>query len=334
MARRSRRHSYREVRDLIQWSIEDCPGFGSRVEVDGKINRITEGIWHDNYWFWIRGRDLPAAQAEQAYLLRLLDQREDWQEGPEPRERLVREAETLEVLKRSKFAHPTPTFICFVQDNESEPIGMIETGLPGSSLDRYKGRSTLRLVSRVAADIHCLKIDQFSHLPNSSSRTEHVESRLAELDEALFAEFSLADKVREWITVHIPSDDRVCVLHGDLLPQNLLCDWPAVADDDAPVGIVDWEMARVGDPAYDLAIVSRGDRKVLGINDGVKVLVEDYMEFGGEPVSLTNVRVHELLLLMHWLEEAWCEYQKPVTRGHAPDYYEAKLQSLFRRAAS
>jgi len=31
------------------------------------------------------------------------------------------------------------------------------------------------------------------------------------------------------------------------------------------------------------------------------------------------------------LEEAWREYQKPVTRGHGPDYYEAKLQSLLRR---
>ena len=93
-------------------------------------------------------------------------------------------------------------------------------------------------------------------------------------------------------------------------------------------------MARVGDPAYDLAIVSRGDRKVLGVKDGVKVLVEDYLEFGGQPVSLANVRVYEFLLLMRWLEEAWREYQKPVTRGHGPDYYEAKLQSLFRRTVS
>ena len=90
-------------------------------------------------------------------------------------------------------------------------------------------------------------------------------------------------------------------------------------------------MARVGDPAYDLAIVSRGDRKVLGVKDGLKALVKDYLEFGGQPISLTDVRVHELLLLMHWLEEARREYQKPVTRGHGPDYYEAKLQSLFRR---
>ena len=124
------------------------------------------------------------------------------------------------------------------------------------------------------------------------------------------------------------------VLHGDLLPQNLLCDWPTSGPQDTPVGVVDWEMAQVGDPAYELAIVSRGDRKVLGVNDGLQMLFKDYLEFGGQPVSLTDVRVHEFLLLMRWLEEAWREYQKPVTRGHGPDYYEAKLQSLFRRTIS
>ena len=334
MARSSRRYSYRDVRDLIRWSLEGCPGFGTGIEVEGKLNRIAEGIWHENYWFWIQGRDLSANQANQAYVLRLLEQREEWQKGPEPREHLMREAETLKVLKMSHFASPTPAFICFVQDSESETIGIIETGLPGYSLDRLRDRSTLQLVGRVAADIHRLEIERFPHLPSSNSRTEHMKSQLAELDEDLFAEFPLADEVRQWIAVQTPTDDRTCVLHGDLLPQNLLCDWAASGQPDAQVGVVDWEMAQVGDPAYDLAIVSRGDRKVLGVKDGLKVLVEDYLEFGGQPVSVANVRVYELLLLMSWLEEAWREYQKPVARGHGPDYYEAKLQSLFRRTVS
>jgi aminoglycoside phosphotransferase (APT) family kinase protein len=244
----------------------------------------------------------------------------------------LREAETLQVLKKSNFAHPTPTFICFVRDDESEAIGMIETGLPGYSLGPYKDRTTLRLVSRVAADVHRLEIERFPHLPSSNGRRHHVKSRLAELGEALFAEFPLANEVRQWIEVQMPPDDRSCVLHGDLLPQNLVCELPGTGQEDAPVGVVDWEMARVGDPAYDLAIVSRGDRKVLGVKDGLNSLVEDYLEFGGQPISLTDVRLHELLLLLYWLEEAWREYQKPVTRGHGPDYYTAKLQSLFRRA--
>ena len=69
MVRRSRRHSHRDLRSLIQRSFEDIPDFGDRVDVHGKINRIAEGIWHDNHWFFIQGRDLPAARTEQAYVL-------------------------------------------------------------------------------------------------------------------------------------------------------------------------------------------------------------------------------------------------------------------------
>jgi aminoglycoside phosphotransferase (APT) family kinase protein len=325
MDRQSHRRSYGGLKQLIQRSLEGCPDFGSRIEIDGKLNRIPAGLWHENYWFRIHVRP-------NAYILRLLAESEDWQQGPERHDRLIREAETLQALEKSDFGHPTPNFVCFVRDVESEPIGMIETGLPGYSLHGHGDRSTLRIVSRVAANVHRLGIQQFPHLP-SSSRTEHVMSRLAELEDDLFAEFPFAREVHDWIVAQVPSGHRSCVLHGDLLPQNLLYDWPTVCHEAPLVGVVDWEMARVGDPAYDLAIVSRGNRKVCGVKDGLEVLVEEYLESGGQPVSLTEIHVHELILVLRWLDEAWREYQKPVKRGHGPDFYEDKLQSLFRRAA-
>ena len=331
MVYRSRQHSYRDLRSLIQRSFEDIPGFGDQVEVDGKINRIAEGIWHDNYWFFIQGRDLTAALTEQAYVLRLVQQQYDWQRGPESGNRLVREAETLQALMSSDFAHPTPGFVCFVMGDNSEPIGMIETALSGVSLDHLKDRSTLKRISQVAADVHRLDAGRFAHLPSSKTRAQHVQSRLDEIDGDLFAEFPLADKVRDWIANYLPSDDQTCVLHGDLLPQNLLHDWQSSGDAKGLVAVVDWEMAQIGDPAYDLAIVSRGNRKVLRANDGLQVLLNDYANFGGREISLADVRVHELLLILHWLEEAWREYQKPTPYGHGPEFYETKLQSLFRR---
>lgn len=333
MARRSSRNSYDYLRYLIQQSLADCPGFGARVEVEGTINRIADGLWHENYRFWIRGRNLPAAIAEQAYFLRLLERRYDWQAGSEPRDRLLREAETLQALRRTDFAHATPEFICFVKDDEPQPIGMIETAVPGSPLDRFKDRTTLKLTSRAAANVHRLAVGQFAHLRSNTDRAEYVKAQLAELGGALSAEFPLANEIREWIEGHLPFGDCNCLLHGDLLPQNLLRDWQARGREDTAVGIVDWEMAQVGDPAYELAIVSRGNRKVLGVKDGVKVLLEEYLNFGGKPISLTDVRVHELLLVMHWLEEAWREHQKPKASGHGPDFYESQLRSLFRRSS-
>ena len=126
----------------------------------------------------------------------------------------------------------------------------------------------------------------------------------------------------------------MCLVHGDLLPQNLLWNWEASSREETLVGIVDWEMACIGDPAYDLAIVSRGNRNVQGVKEGVKVLVGEYLAFGGRPISVTDVRVHELLLVLRWLEEAWREYQKPKASGQGPDFYENQLRSLYRRAAT
>ena len=63
MARRSRRQSYNELRYMIQRAFESCAGFPDQIQVDGKLNRIAEGIWHDNYRFWVK-RLRPEQQAK------------------------------------------------------------------------------------------------------------------------------------------------------------------------------------------------------------------------------------------------------------------------------
>jgi len=239
----------------------------------------------------------------------------------------------LRALKRSDFPQGTPEFICFVVDDESQVVGMIETAVPGSSLDAFKGRSTLRSIGRAAANVHRTAVGQFRHLAGSADRAQHVKERLAELDGALFGEFPSAREVREWIQGHLPSAGGTCLLHGDLLPQNLLWNWEQSSREEPVVGIVDWEMACIGDPAYDLAIVSRGNRNVCGVKEGVEVLVEEYLTLGGRPVELIDVRVHELLLVLGWLEESWREHQEPNARGHCPDFYANQLRSLYRRTA-
>jgi hypothetical protein len=330
MTRRCSRYNYGALRYLIERSLHIRFGFAARVE--SKIEHLARGLWHENFWFWIQGGSPSSARAEQGYILRLLEQRHDWQAGSEPLERLLREGQTLQALKRADFPHVTPEFVCFVEDDDSQAIGMIETAVPGSSLDAFKDRSTLRSIGRAAANVHRMAVGEFCHLVSSIDRTQHVKTRLAELNEALFVEYPLAKEVRQWIQGHLPPGGT-CLLHGDLLPQNLLWNWEDSSREEALVGIVDWEMARIGDPAYDLAIVSRGNRNVYGVKEGVKILVEEYLTFGGKPIELTDVRIHELLLVLSWLEESWREHQKPYVGGHGPDFYENQLQSLYRRTA-
>ncbi|MCD0458599.1 phosphotransferase family protein [Roseiconus lacunae] len=334
MVHLSRKHNDRDLHRLIQQSLQEIPDFENRVEVVGRINKIHQGIWHDNYCFFIRSQNLPVGQNEQAYVLRLLQQRYKWQQGSQSRDRLVGEAETLRALMISDFAHPTPELVSIVKGNDLEPIGMIETALPGVSLDRFRDRSTLKRIGQVAANVHHLDTELFTHLSNCKTRTQHIQVQLGKIDADLFAEFPLAVQVRDWIASYAPTDDGCCVLHGDLLPQNLLLNWQISSDAERQVSVVDWEMTQIGDPAYDLAIVSRGNRKVLGVNNGLQVLLDDYANFGGRKISMADVRVHELLLVMHWLNESWREYQESAPRGHGPEFYEEQLRSLFRRTTN
>ncbi|NLX97404.1 MAG: phosphotransferase [Rhodopirellula sp.] len=60
-------------------------------------------------------------------------------------------------------------------------------------------------------------------------------------------------------------------LHSGLPPQSLLRDWEESSREKPLVGIVDWEMASIGDPAHDLATLSRRNRNVHGLKEGVEV---------------------------------------------------------------
>ena len=71
---------------------------------------------------------------------------------------------------------------------------------------------------------------------------------LTEVD-ALAHELDAPDLVhaRTWLRDHQPIFDRSVVCHGDLHPFNLLFEHGQV------VAVLDWELARVADPAFDVA---------------------------------------------------------------------------------
>lgn len=54
-----------------------------------------------------------------------------------------------------------------------------------------------------------------------------------------------------WLREHLPEPRRLCLVHGDLRPGNFLY------QGDTVTGLLDWEMAHVGDPAEDVAWIFR-----------------------------------------------------------------------------
>ena len=118
----------------------------------------------------------------------------------------------------------------------------------------------------------------------------------------------------------------------DLLPQNLLLSWDLDSlTNDTWVSVIDWECTCIGDPAYDLSIVTRGSRKLLGVANSRALFFDAYRAAGGREVAEQDVRVHELLLILGWLNDAFLEYRKPHPSGQGPEHYEQRLESFLSR---
>ena len=126
---------------------------------------------------------------------------------------------------------------------------------------------------------------------------------------------------RAWAKAHLPPTGPSVLLHGDLLGQNILL------APDAPPTVIDWEHARRGDPAYDIAIVTRGVKHPFQVQQGRERLLEEYHGNGGAPVTLGQVALHELCLVAGWYRDSLAGV------GPQPPHEElARMMSILRRA--
>lgn len=65
-----------------------------------------------------------------------------------------------------------------------------------------------------------------------------------------------ADELYAGLLAHVPTQSPAAVVHGDYRLDNLL-----VNEDDRVAAVIDWEMATVGDPLTDLALLAAYERR-------------------------------------------------------------------------
>jgi aminoglycoside phosphotransferase (APT) family kinase protein len=175
------------------------------------------------------------------------------------------------------------------------------------------------LVGRITAAIHAIDVTDWPQLPpGGATWRAHAEEAMHAFDDL---EGTEAEPAREWAVRHLPPERAAVVLHGDLLAQNIL-----VFPEEAPT-VIDWEFCRMGDPAFDLAIVTRGVRRLFRMARGLDLLLDAYAAAGGDPIPRSGVHFHELCLAARWYREA--------LRGSGsepPEQASARLRGILRRA--
>jgi aminoglycoside phosphotransferase (APT) family kinase protein len=320
---------FEHLRFLAESNLNSSGVMPCEIQLDGKILPVEKGLYHNNYRFGITGTGLPKHIEERYLFLRLIPERGNDRSISENIASLKHEIETLKVVADAGFEFDAPRFVCEVKDDSGDLRGFIETCMDGIPLTTFTNSANvdkaIRRIGQVAAAVHKLPATPLGHLKSFDNSRLHILDDLNALPLWLTEEYAVARKAIDWIRAHLP-DRSSTVLHGDLLPQNILCD----IMDGEQLSLVDWEFARIGDPAYDLAIVTRGQRKLLGKTGAARILLESYNSAGCTGLTMRDIRVHEIILVLNWLVEKREAENKGDLSGESSKHYAKMVERLLR----
>ena len=136
--------------------------------------------------------------------------------------------------------------------------------------------------------------------------------------------------VRQWLGKHTPADSTTCVIHNDWRFDNVILD---AADPTKVIGVLDWEMATLGDPLMDLGsalaywieeddnIIMQQSRRQPTHLEGIMTrdeVVEYYLERTGLQIeNWTFYEVFGLFRLAGIVQQIYYRYYHKQTQNPA-----------------
>jgi aminoglycoside phosphotransferase (APT) family kinase protein len=161
---------------------------------------------------------------------------------------------------------------------------------------------------------------------------------------ALTDDVPSGEKVMAWLDAHKPEDVDSCVIHGDWRIDNVVFDLEKARI----VGVLDWELATVGDPLMDLGSslaywVDRDDepafaslRRQPSHLEGMPTrneFVQRYLELSGRRCDdFTFYEVFGLFRLAVIIQQIWARYKVGQTTNPAFAHFGDAVNTLINRA--
>ncbi len=306
-----RRRPWARAKSAIVRAVES---FGLSAPEVGRVRKIRRGLSRSAFAAEVH----TATEIQPRNLVALVPHKNARARGMKIVER---EAQILRFLARQKLGFRVPDFALAMPDSD-EAILVCEhvTGLPADlRVGRVQALVPWKLVGEIAANVHAIPVGELAWLGGYATRREHGERLVQELANLERAHDCEAEDALGWLRKHLPPDEPARLVHGDLRGKNLLF------DPDRPTVVLDWERAFLGDPAHDLAIVTRGSHRPFQVPGGLTKLLKAYAEHSDVALSESEVRFHEIALHLRWFAEAL-----PGTRTHEPTKtFRAKLRNLL-----
>jgi aminoglycoside phosphotransferase (APT) family kinase protein len=123
---------------------------------------------------------------------------------------------------------------------------------PGVSLDEEQARALCRNSFDVLIDLHRVDVDGTS-LSSMNKGDGYVERQVSgwskRYRDARTEDAGDYERVMAWLAERQPTDVAHCLIHNDFRFDNMVL---SRDDPTTPIGLLDWEMATVGDPLMDL----------------------------------------------------------------------------------
>ena len=123
----------------------------------------------------------------------------------------------------------------------------------GVDLDVEQTRALCTNVIDALVELHQVDYKQYPDLVNLGRGDGYCERQVSGWDKRYVKaktinvpSFAL---VRQWLAKHTPTDSKTCLIHNDWRLDNVILD---AADPTKVIGVLDWEMATLGDPLMDL----------------------------------------------------------------------------------
>jgi aminoglycoside phosphotransferase (APT) family kinase protein len=213
-------------------------------------------------------RQFPSGASNLTYLLKI----EDWEGvlrrppfGPVPPKAhdMGRESGVLAKLNAVFPLAPKPYFFCEDESMIGAPFYVMErrTGVvlddsfpEGSEPDEEICRGVSRAIVDILVELHAVDLEASGlgdlGKPEGFLRRQ-TEGWISRYDKAKTDEIEEVGPLTDWLAKNIPESPAPTVIHNDYKLNNLVLD----PEDLTRVrAVLDWEMATVGDPLFDLAV--------------------------------------------------------------------------------
>jgi aminoglycoside phosphotransferase (APT) family kinase protein len=203
----------------------------------------------------------------------------------------------------------------------------------GLSLSPMQARSLCeslvdRLVELHAVDPAAAQLQTLSKGPGYARR--QIEGWDRRYEDALTWNVPRFTEARAWLKAHIPSDAGTSVIHNDWRLDNVVL---AAGDPTRIIGVLDWELATVGDPLMDLGsalaywvegtdplplrLLRRQPTHLAGMLTRAEVVARYFEKSGRAPEAFTFYEVYGLFRLAVIAQQIYYRYHHKQTRNPA-----------------